>query len=156
RQERQRVAMAELLTRLKDEATAFELVLEAQRSAVERAASSLAGEAQRLDELADQGLRRIDSAMTNAAARTTQLASGFSRDADKVKETTEGAAVAVARLVDSLREAAVSAQALMAESTTEAKRRSKEFVGEAMGQCDQLLRAASSVAEEAEKARAAL
>src|SRR5262249_55174879 len=33
---------------------------------------------------------------------------------------------------------------------------SKDFVGEAMGQCDLLLRAAASVAEEAEKARATL
>src|SRR4029079_4356663 len=60
------------------------------------------------------------------------------------------------RVVDSLREAGASSQALIAESTADAKRRAKDFVGEAMGQCDHLLKAASGVAEEAEKARAAL
>jgi hypothetical protein len=45
---------------------------------------------------------------------------------------------------------------LIAETTSDTQRRSKDFVGEAMGQCDALLRAASSVAEQAEKARAIL
>src|SRR5258708_15465254 len=45
---------------------------------------------------------------------------------------------------------------MIADSTAEAEGGSVDFVGEAMGQCDQLLRAASSVAEEAEKARAVL
>src|SRR5262249_27191062 len=85
-----------------------------------------------------------------------QLAASFSRDADRVKETVENATVSIGRLVDGLREAAASAQALIAESTADAKLRSKDFVGEAMGQCDLLLRAAASVAAEAEKARATL
>ena len=156
RQERQRVAMGELLTRLREEAGALESVLEAQRSAVERAANSLAEEARRLDDLADQGLRRIDAAMANAGARSAQMGAGFAREADRVKESADNAAMAVSRVVDSLREAGASAQALIAESTADAKRRSKDFVGEAMGQCDHLLKAAASVAEEAEKARASL
>jgi len=156
RQERQRAAMGELLTRLREEAGALESVLESQRGAVERAANSLADEAKRLDDLADQGLRRIDAAMANAGARSTQLAMAYAREADRVKESAEGAATALSRVVDSLREAGASAQALIAESTADSKRRTKDFVGEAMGQCDHLLKAASSVAEEAEKARAAL
>ena len=156
RQERQRVAMGELLTRLREEAGALESVLEAQRSAVERAANSLAEEAKRLDGLADQGVRRIDAAMANAGARATQMGAGFAREADRMKESADNAATAVSRVVDSLREAGASAQALIAESTADAKRRSKDFVGEAMGQCDHLLKAAASVAEEAEKARSSL
>ena len=156
RQERQRIAMNELLTRLKEEADAFQGVLEGQRSAVEKAAATLAGEAKRLDEIADQGLRRIDAAMTGAATRSAQLATGFNRDAERVKETTESAAAGISRLIESLREAAASARALIADSTAEAKRHSLELVGEAMAQCDHLLRAAGSVAEEAEKARASL
>jgi len=73
-----------------------------------------------------------------------------------VKETVESATVSMSRLVEGMREAAASAQALIAETTADAKLRSKDFVGEAMGQCDLLLRAAGSVAEEAEKARSAL
>ena len=156
RQERQRIAMNELLTRLKEEADAFQSVLDTQRDAAEKAAVALAGQAQRLDDLTDSGLRRIDAAMTASAARSVQLASGFVKDADTVKETSDNAAAGISRLIEAVREAAVSAQALIADSTAEAKRRSVDFVGEAMGQCDQLLRAASSVAEEAEKARAVL
>ena len=156
RQERQRTAMNELLAKLKEESVAFETALETQRSAIERAAALLGSEAQRLDEITDQGLRRIDAAMASAAPRTAQLAGGFAREADRVKESAESAATAVSRLVDTLREASASAQALIAESTADAKRRAKDFVGEAMGECDRLLRAAGSVAEEAEKARASL
>lgn len=156
RQERQRTAMNDLLSRLKGDSQVFEDALETQRNAIERAAQLLASEAQRLDELADQGLRRIDAAMASAGPRTMQMASGFLREADRVKETAEAAATSVSRLVDTLREASASAQALIVESTSDAKRRAKDFVGEAMGECDRLLRAAASVAEEAEKARVAL
>ena len=156
RQERQRAALGDMLTRLREESASFEQVLEAQRTAVERAASSLSAEAQRLDELSDQGLRRIDAAMANAGARATQFTAGFGREAERVKDMSEAAAGAMTRLIDSLREAGNSAQALIVDSTAEAKRRSMDLVGEAMGQCDHLLRAASNVAEQAEKARAAL
>src|SRR5258705_8664369 len=155
-QERQRIAMNELLTRLKEEADAFQGVLDTQRDAAENAAVALAGQAQRLDDLTESGLRRINDAMTSSAARSVQLASGFARDAESVKEASDIAAAGISRLIDAVREAAISAQALIADSTTDAKRRWVEFVGEAMGQCDQLLRAAASVAEEAEKARAVL
>src|SRR5258706_772056 len=156
RQERQRIAMNELLTRLKEEADAFQGVLDSQRDAAEKAATALAGQAQRLDDLTDSGLRRIDAAMTTSAARSVELASGFVKDAQSVKETSDTAAAGISRLIEALREAAISAQAVIADSRADAKRRWVEFVGEAMGQCDQLLRAAASVAEEAEKARAVL
>jgi hypothetical protein len=185
RQERQRVAMLDLLMRLKEEAEAFETAIQTQRNGVETAANVLAGQAQRLDEiatlglsrldaamstagrtLADQtehlhaiteaGLHRLDEAMTQASTRSAQLATGFNNDANRVKDISEGAASGIARLVESLREAATSAHALFADSTDQAKRRSVEFVGEAMAQCDALLKATATVAEETEKARVAL
>ena len=156
RQERQRAAMNELLTRLKEETEGFDNVMRAQREAVEQAAASLAGQAQRLDEITDSGLRRIDAAMTSAATRSTELAQSFNGDADRVKEVSDGAAQGISRLVDSLREAATSAHALFADSTADTKRRAVELVGEVMAQCDSLLRAAASLAEESERARAAL
>jgi len=156
RQERQRTAMTELLSHLKEDGKGFDATVEAHCAAAARAALVLTAEAKHLDEIADQGLRRIDAAMANAEGRTTQLAAGFGREADRVKETADAAANAVARVVEGLREAAESARALIAESTTDAQRRSKDFVGEAMAQCDQLLRAAGSVAEQAEKARSIL
>jgi hypothetical protein len=156
RQDKQRAAMSDLLAQIKEETNAFVAILEAQRTAAERAASALTAEALRLDEISDQGLRRVDAAMASAGARTSQLATSFARDAERVEETVQNATVLMTRLVDNMREAAVSAQALIAESTSDAKQRSKDYVGEAMAQCDLLLRAAGSVAEEAEKARSTL
>ena len=156
RQERQRTAMAELLAQLKEDAAKFDVTVEAHCATASRTALVLSAEAKKLDEIADDGLRRIDAAMANAEARTSQLSSGFGREAERVKETADSAATSFARVVEGLREAAESARVLIAETTSDSQRRSKDFVGEAMGQCDQLLRAASSVAEQAEKARAIL
>ena len=156
RQERQRTAMAELISQLKEDAAKFDVTVEAHCATAQRTALVLSAEAKKLDEIADDGLRRIDAAMANAEARTSQLSAGFGREADRVKETADTAATSFARVVEGLREAAESARVLIAETTSDSQRRSKDFVGEAMGQCDQLLRAASSVAEQAEKARAIL
>ena len=156
RQERQRTAMAELLGQLKEDAAKFDVTVEAHCATAQRTALVLSAEAKKLDEIADDGLRRIDAAMANAETRTSQLSAGFGREAERVKETADSAATSFARVVEGLREAAESARLLIAETTSDSQRRSKDFVGEAMGQCDQLLRAASSVAEQAEKARAIL
>jgi len=156
RQERQRTAMAELLAQLKEDAAKFDVTVEAHCATASRTALVLSAEAKKLDEIADDGLRRIDAAMANAEARTSQLSQGFGREAERVKETADSAATSFSRVVEGLREAAESARVLIAETTSDSQRRSKDFVGEAMGQCDQLLRAASSVAEQAEKARAIL
>ena len=156
RQERQRTAMAELLAQLKEDAAKFDVTVEAHCATASRTALLLSAEAKKLDEIADEGLRRIDAAMANAETRTAQLSGGFGREAERVKETADSAATSFARVVEGLREAAESARVLISETTSDTQRRSKDFVGEAMGQCDQLLRAASSVAEQAEKARAIL
>jgi hypothetical protein len=156
RQERQRTAMAELLGQLKEDAAKFDVTVEAHCATASRTALLLSAEAKKLDEIADEGLRRIDAAMANAETRSAQLSGGFGREAERVKETADSAATSFSRVVEGLREAAESARVLIAETTSDTQRRSKDFVGEAMGQCDQLLRAASSVAEQAEKARAIL
>ena len=156
RQERQRTAMNELVVRLREESTNFEKTLETQKNAIERAAELLAGEAKRFDELSAQGLQRVELAMETADERTARMAAGFGRDADNVKVASDAAAKAMSKLIDSLREASISAHELMNETTAEAKRRTKEFVGDAMESSDHLLRATSGVAKQAEKARAAL
>ena len=156
RHERHRAAMNDLLTRIKEEGATLEAALAGQHSAVERATTALAGEVQRLDELTDQGLRRIDQVMTNAGTRASNLAASFGREAERVKDTSEAAATALIRVVEAVREAGASARALISESTADARHTAKEFVGEAMGECDRLLRAAQAVAEETEKAREVL
>ncbi len=156
RQERQRIAMNELVVRLREESTNFEKTLETQKNAIERAAEVLSGEAKRFDELSAQGLQRVELAMESADERTARMAAGFGRDADNVKSASGAAANAMSKLIDSLREASISAHDLMNEATSEAKRRTKEFVGDAMESSDQLQRATLDVAKQAEKARAAL
>jgi hypothetical protein len=177
--------MGELLGRLKEEAEGFEARMVAQRELVEKAALALATQAQRLDEIADTGMRRMDAAMISggatmsaqidklneiaeqglqkieaamaqATSRSGQLVAGFGNDAHRIKDVSETAAANIGRMVQSLRDAAAGAQALFADSTDTAKHRSLEFVGETMAQCDLLLKAAANVAEEAEKARSAL
>jgi hypothetical protein len=125
-------------------------------AAMVHAGHTLAAQTQRMNEITEVGLQRMDEAMASAAARSAQLAQGFGNDANRVKDVSDGAASGIARLVESLREAATSAHALFADSTDSAKRLSVEFVGEAMAQCDVLLRATAAIAEETEKARAAL
>jgi len=185
RQERQRVAMGELLARLKDEAEQFEAQMLAQREMVEKAADGLASQAKRLDEIADagtqrmdaamvtggatlsaqvqklnaiteEGLQRIDAAMAQTAQRSSQLISGFGADADRIADMSDAASAAIGRMVESLREAAANAKVLFAESTDTGQRRAIEYVGETMAQCQLLLTAAGNLAEEAEKARSML
>jgi len=156
RQERQRIAMNELVVRLREESTNFEKMLGVQKSTIERTAELLATEAKRFDELSLQGLARVELAMENADERTARMTSGFVRDSDQVKEASNAAANAMSKLIEALREASTSARALIDDSTSEAKRRTKGFVGDAMESSDNLLRATSSVAEQAMKARVAL
>lgn len=156
RHERHRTAMGELLTRLKDEGAALETALDAQRAAIERAVQTLAGEAQRIDGLADQGLRRIDAAVANAAARAEQLAASFARDAEKVRTTAETAASALARAIDSLRDASGSAQTLIGETASDVKTNARSLVGEAMAECERLLRAAGELAAQADETKSSI
>jgi len=156
RQERQRTAMSELLVRLKEDMEACQSALESQRNFSERATAALSGEAQRLNQIAVEGARRLEAAMGDTALQSAQLASGFTKDADFVKDTADIAAAGIAKLVEAMREAANHAEALFADSAANAKRRSIEFVGDATVECDHLRRAAASVAEETERARAAL
>ena len=57
RQERQRTAMTELLSHLKEDGKGFDASVEAHCAAAARAALVLTAEAKHLDEIADQGLR---------------------------------------------------------------------------------------------------
>jgi hypothetical protein len=156
RQERQRAAMNELLTKLKDDGATLERMLQTSREAAEATAARLAGESERVQRSGTEGIERLEAAMAETAERATALAQSFGHDADHVKDTVEGAAIAVGKLVDSLREAAASAQGLIGEATAEARRRSGDYVEATRAQCDQLLKSAALVGEEAAKASSML
>jgi hypothetical protein len=156
RHERHRAALGDLLQRLKDESTAFEGALGAERAAMEQSITALSGQAKKFETLADETDRQLEPMMANAAARATQLTASFGREAERVKEISESATAALARLVDSLHDAGAGAQTLIGETTSEAKSNAKVLVGEAMAECERLLRTAGELSAEACEIRATL
>jgi hypothetical protein len=156
RHERHRAALGDLLQRLKDESTAFEGALGAERAAMEQSINALSGQAKKFETLADETDRQLELMMANAAARATQLTASFGREAERMKEISENATTALARLVDSLHDAGAGAQTLIGETASEAKSNAKALVGEAMAECERLLRTAGELSAEASEIRATL
>jgi hypothetical protein len=154
RHERHRAALGDLLQRLKDESTAF--ALGAERAAMEQSINALSGQAKKFETLADETDRQLELMMANAAARATQLTASFGREAERMKEISENATTALARLVDSLHDAGAGAQTLIGETASEAKSNAKALVGEAMAECERLLRTAGELSAEASEIRATL
>lgn len=148
RQERHRAAMMELLQRLKDDGASFESALGEQRAAIEAAVSLVSAQAQTFETLFIDADRRLELLMANSAARAQQLAASVGREVERLKDVSEGAGTALARVVDALREAGVSAQTLIGETSNETKTSAKSLVGEAMAECEKLLRTAGELSAE--------
>ncbi|HXL99251.1 MAG TPA: hypothetical protein VN932_04920 [Rhizomicrobium sp.] len=156
RHERHRAALGDLLEKLKEESTAFEGALGAERASMEQAINALSGQAQKFSGLANETDRQLELIMANAAARATQLTASFGREAERMKETSDSATATLARLVDSLHDAGAGAQTLIGETASEAKSNAKALVGEAMAECERLLRTAGELAREANQIRTTL
>jgi hypothetical protein len=156
RQEKQRAGMGELLAALEQEAGQFETALSQQRTGMEQAISALSAEAKRFETVTGDAERHLELIMANAASRAAQLTGAFGREADRLKETSEAAAGVLAALAGTLRDSAQGAQTLIAESSTQAKQDARLLVGEAMAECERLLRAAGEMSAEAGKIRALL
>jgi hypothetical protein len=156
RHERHRVAMGDLLQRLKDEGGALEASLGSQREATEHAIAALNQQAEKFENLAGEAQRGIESLMATAAARATQLTASFGRETDRVKEISEAANASLSRIVESLHDAGAGAQALIGETASEAKTNAKTLVGEAMAECQRLLQVSSSLATEANEIKQTL
>ena len=156
RHEKHRTAMGELLLRLKDESTSFEGALGAQRLSMEQTIGALNSEAQKYETVAGDADRQLEMLMASSTARATQLTASFAREAERLKDVSEGATVALARLVESLHDAGAGAQTLIGETAAEAKSNAKALVGEAMGECEKLLRTAGELASEAKEIKVAL
>ncbi|MGD0142075.1 MAG: hypothetical protein ABSC92_02850 [Rhizomicrobium sp.] len=156
RHERHRAAMGELLLRLKDESVSFEGALGAQRASIEQAIGALGSEAQKFESMTSDADRQLETMMSASAARATQLTASFAREAERLKDVSEGATTALARLVESLHDAGAGAQTLIGETAAEAKSNAKALVGEAMGECERLLRTAGELASEAKEIKQVL
>jgi hypothetical protein len=149
RQERHRTAMTDLMQRMKEESTGFEGSLSAQRAAIEKAIALLVSEGQKFERVSDETDLKMEAIMACAPTRAAQVAQAYGREVEHLRESAEASNAALARLVDALREAGDGAQALIGETTGQAKADAKALVGEAMAECERLLRTAGEMSIEA-------
>ena len=156
RQEKHRAQMHELVQKLKDESEAFETALSQQRTGMEHAIESLGGEARKFEMVTGDAERHLELIMANAANRAAQLTGAFAREAERLTETSEAAAAILANLSAALKDAGTGAQTLIGESAAQAKHDARLLVGEAMAECERLLRASGEMSAEAGKIRSLL
>jgi hypothetical protein len=156
RQEKHRAQMGELVERLKVESETFEAVLAQQRTGMENAIQVLGGEAKKFEMVTGDAERHLELIMANAASRAAQLTGAFAREAERLKETSEAASSVLASLSAAIKDAGQGAQTLIGESAAQAKHDARLLVGEAMAECDRLLRTAGEMSAEAGKIRSLL
>ncbi|HUO98094.1 MAG TPA: hypothetical protein VMU01_05475 [Rhizomicrobium sp.] len=156
RQERHRTAMNELMQRLKDDSANFENALSAQRASMEQAIAALGAEAHRFENTTGDAERQFELMMANAQARTSQLAQNFAKEGERLREIGEMAGTTIEHLIAALQEAGIGAQQLIGETATQAKNDAKDLVGEAMAECEKLLRASGELSEQAGEIRTSL
>jgi len=149
RHERHRSAMSELLQKLKDESVTLEDAINRQRATLQQTIAGLSEQAGKFEGLADNAERDMEMLMAATAARANQIAAAFARESDRMKEISETASATLNRLVASLHDAGAGAQALISETSANAKSDAKALVGEAMAECHRLLRASGELSAEA-------
>ena len=153
RQEKHRGAMSELLGKLKEDSAQFESALTKQYAGMEAAIGAFGGEAQKLEAVTGDAEQHMDVIMSNAAARASQLTAAFAQEATRLKETSDTANAMLTSLVGTLRDAGSGAQTLIGESAAQAKQDAHALVGEAMAECERLLRVAGEMSAEATQIR---
>jgi hypothetical protein len=123
---------------------------------MEKAVAALGGETQKFGTVTGDAEHHLEILMANAAARSSQLTQGFAREAERLKEVGEAANITLVRLIDSLHEAGAGAQTLIGETANQAKADTRALVGEAMAECERLLRTACELSAEAGEIRTTL
>lgn len=153
RHEKHRSQMIELAQRLQEESQNFETVLSKQRNQLEQAIAGVSGETQKFESVAGDAGRHLDMLMANAVHQTGQLTNAFVREADRLKEAGENANAVLAHLSAALKDAGIGAQTLITESAGQAQQDARLLVGEAMAECERLLRASGEMSAEAGRIR---
>ena len=156
RQEKHRTAMTDLLSRLKEDSATIETTLSQQRSGMEHAIGHLGNETKRFETVAGDAERHLDLIMSNAISRASQLSQAFAQETEQLRATTEAANALLITLTQTLRDAGTGAQTLIGESAAQVKHDARALVGEAMGECERLLRAAGEMSAEAHQIRGSL
>jgi hypothetical protein len=153
RHEKHRSQMNELLAKLTEESDKFESALSQQRSGMQQAIATLGGETGKFEAVAADAQLRLDQIMTSAVHHAAQLTNAFAHEADRLKQAGESAGAMLASLSTALTDASVGAQTLIGESAAQAKHDARLLVGEAMAECERLLRASGEMSAEASKIR---
>ena len=156
RQEKQRALMNEMLETLKSESAALETALARQQTGMENAVAAVREEAGKFGTVTGDAERHLELLMANAAARASQLTGNFAREADKLKEASETANALLANLVNGMKDAGEGARDLINQSAAQARQDAHSLVGEAMGECERLLRVAGELSAESHKIRTSL
>ena len=123
---------------------------------METAIDALGGEARKFETVTGDAERHRELIMANAAGRATQLTNAFTREAERLKESSEAAAQVLASLSAAIKDAGEGAKTLIGESSAQAKHDARLLVGEAMAECERLLRASGEMSAEAGKIRSLL
>jgi hypothetical protein len=156
RQEKQRAQLGELMARMEQEGERLDATLSQQRRGLEQAIAALSDEARKCEVVTADAERHLELLMVDAATRAEQLTGAFAREAERLKETADGAAGVLAGLSAALKQAGTGAQTLIGESAAQAKHDARLLVGEAMAECERLLRTAGEMSAEAGKIRGIL
>lgn len=156
RQEKQRALMNEMLETLKTEGTMLETALARQQAGMEQAVAAVRQEAGKFEDVTGDAQRHLEMLMTNAAARAGQLTGNFAREAEKLKDASDTANALLANLVNGMKDAGEGARDLIAQSAAQARSDAHGLVGEAVGECERLLRVAGELSAEANKIRTTL
>lgn len=156
RYEKHRAAMGDLVESLKAEGTTLEAALGRQRAALEQSIGALSGQAKVFETMAGETERQLESIMSAGAARATQLTANFGREAEQAKQICEVANGTLAKLVSSLHDAGTGAQALIGDTTAQAKASANSLVGEAMAECHRLIQAATELSDRTNLIKASL
>jgi hypothetical protein len=156
RHERHRVVMNDLLVNLKEESAAFESAVGRESAVMTRALESLSGEAQKFETATGHTEQNLDRLIATTSLQAKELTQNLVRETERLKEASDTANATLARLADTVREASTSAKTLIGETANHAKNDAHALVGEAMAECERLLRTSGELSVKATEMRAAL
>jgi hypothetical protein len=156
RHERHLKALNETLGRLKSDGSGLEQQMAQERTALSAAAQALKDDAAGFVELVMTGHRKLEQLMRADSAQANELTEALGREAERLKDSADLATVALEHMVDALKDAGTSTQALIGDAANEARLSARALLGEAMDETEQLLQSSAQLAERTSEVRAAL
>jgi hypothetical protein len=156
RHERHRAVMNDLLIKLREESAAFETAVGRESAAMTRAVETLSGEAQKFEAATGNTERHLETLVAQTSMQTRELTQNLLTEAQRLKEASDAANATLAKLAATMREATTGARTLISETAGQAKNDAHSLVGEAMAECERLLRTSGELSAKAIEMRAAL